>query len=540
MTSQAAALAAYQADADLTTARQRLGAALPSQGWLSDYLRAVTPLTDAPVEFSLASGLCAISSAIGNSLWYDTWGQTVYPHLWAVLVAPSSFWRKSTAINMAEKLLREAEDSRVLPADFSREKMLEELSARPVGMLTQREFGGFLERLGSTYMAGTKEMLTDLYDGPERYSRALKTKTYVIERPAITLLAATTLDWLESKITDGDLRSGFLARFLFITAATKSSPKGLTGGMDYAARMMLRDALIDLTKITPGPVTLTPDAMQLYDAWLGSWQEEVESVRHASDLTGFAVRLQTYALKLSMSYQASSVMATGNPVDVIDVDSIRSAIAYCRHLWENVASLVDEEIAIGKDARELRRMRHMVGGGITRSQLLKLSRLKARDFDEYLKTLVQSGELISESRLASELGLEREKDRRIEWLRPAALSSRLSSREAVSTADSVPAFGSQGGRELNQNGELRDAPIQFTRPGELREGTESADSVLSSHDLRNRESELRGADLSTESDSVLSSSLSPSDESGGDTRAREEPKRKRGPKTDSTGGVEWA
>lgn len=67
-------------------------------------MRAVTPLTDAPVEFSLASGLCALAAALGNSLWYDTWGQTVYPHLWAVLVAPSSFWRKSTAINMAERL----------------------------------------------------------------------------------------------------------------------------------------------------------------------------------------------------------------------------------------------------------------------------------------------------------------------------------------------------------------------------------------------------------------------------------------------------
>lgn len=311
-------------------------------------------------------------------------------------------------------MLREAEDSRVLPSDFSREKLLEELAARPVGMLTLKEFGGFLERLGATYMAGTKETLTDLYDGPERYSRALKTKTYSVERPAVTLLAATTLDWLESKITDGDLRSGFLASFLFITATEKSSPKGLTGGMDGLARMHLRDQLIALTKLQPGAARLAPEAHELYDEWMAGWQAEVESVRHASDLTGFAVRLQTYALKLAMSYQASSGISTDSPVDVIDVEAMGSAIVYCRHLWTNVAALVDEEIAIGKDAKELRRIRRMVGSGATRTTLLRLSKMPARTFDQYLDTLIQTGEVVKERVLASSVGLARERDNHLD------------------------------------------------------------------------------------------------------------------------------
>lgn len=500
---QAAALAAYQADADLEAASERLGDALPREGWLSDYLKAVTPLTDTPVEFSLASGMCALSAALGNSLWYETWGQTVYPHIWAVLVAPSSFWRKSTAINMAEKLLREAEDARVLPADFSREKLLEELAARPVGMLTLKEFGGFLERLNASYMVGTKEMLTDLYDGPDRYDRKLKSHTYVIERPAVSVLAATTLDWLESKITDGDLRSGFLARFLFVTATEKSSPKGLTGGMEGIARMHLRDYLTDLTKITPTAVSLELAAREQYDDWMSGWQSEVEGVRHASDLTGFAVRLQTYALKFAMCFQASSAYAGDRKVDTIDVDAMSQAIAYARLLWANVAALVDEEIAIGKDAKELRRLKQLVGQGTTRSNLLRLSKMKARDFEEYIKTLVGSGELVQERRKASELGIERQKDRDIEWLRPG-MFGRLGL--PIQFTDSVP---------------LSSPPIQFpdvrNRESELNHG----DSVPDDGELGNRESELNGADSRVESDSVLSSlsSLSPSDDDVG-TRAR--------------------
>lgn len=497
--SQAAALAAFQADSDLEAARSRLGEALPTTGWLHDYLAAVTPLTDAPVEFSLASGMCALSAALGNALWYETWGQMVYPHIWAVLVAPSSFWRKSTAINMAERLLREAEDARVLPADFSREKILEELAARPVGMLTLKEFGGFLERLGATYMAGTKEMLTDLYDGPDRYTRALKTKSYSIERPAVTLLAATTLDWLESKITDGDLRSGFLARFLFVTATEKSSPKGLTGGMDGMARMHLRDALRDLTKVTPGPATLTADARAMYDDWMSGWQAEVESVRHASDLTGFAVRLQTYALKFAMCFQASDAVMDGSPVDVLGIDPMQRAIAYARLLWSNVAALVDEEIAIGRDAKELRRLKQLVGPGTTRSNLLRLSKLKARDFDEYLKTLVGSGELVQERRKASELGIERQRDTTFDWLRPGAFG-RLGFTVSVPRGGDESGTAGTTGNDRNSKSELEAGTLRV---------------------VGNSNSELEGPDSRSESLPVPSSlsSLTHSDESAG-TRAR--------------------
>jgi hypothetical protein len=129
----------------------------------------------------------------------QTGARAVYPHLWAVLVAPSSFWRKSTAINMAEALLREARGRARAAPDFSREKFLRILAERPVGMLTLKEFGGFLATPRRDYMGGMKENLTELYDGPDVFTRALQTGRIEIERPAVTLLAATTLDWLESR-----------------------------------------------------------------------------------------------------------------------------------------------------------------------------------------------------------------------------------------------------------------------------------------------------------------------------------------------------
>lgn len=486
---RAQALEAFQVDRDLQEAGDRLGEAMPRTGWLSNYLQAVTPLTDTPVEFSLASGLCAIAAALGNSLWFETWGQRVYPHVWAVLVAPSSFWRKSTAINMAERVLREADETRVLPSDFSREKLLEELQARPIGLLTLKEFGGFLATIGRDYMAGTKEMLTELYDGPDRYTRSLKAQTWIVERPAISLLAATTLDWLESRITDGDLRGGFLGRFLFITATTKSSPKGLTGAMDPGRRLWLRDGLIDLTRVQPGPVRLLPPARDRYEAWMDGWESEVTGSHHSTDLTGFAVRLQTYALKVAMLHQASVALTDEGPVDEIALPAMDAAIAYCRLLWRNVSALVDEEIAIGREAKELRRLRGMVGQGIARSELLRLSKMKARDFDQLLDTLVQSGEVTRRRVRASEVGLARERDKELEWVEPRqgfAYGSRNGSASVpdygsltVPGTEGEPLESGTGNSSGNSTGPVPSTrtPLQFTSLSSLSSHADSQGEI---------------------------------------------------------------
>lgn len=416
---QAAALASYSKDRDLRAAKRRLGEALPEDGWLYEYLSAVTPLTDAPVEFHLASGLCAIAAALGNRIRVESWGQNVFPHLWAVLVAPSSFWRKSTSINTAESLLREAVPDNVLPSEFSREAMLENLAKQPAGMFAVKEFGGFLSMLGRDYMAGSKENLTELYDGPDLFVRALKKSTFEIRRPAVTILGATTLDWLESRITEGDLRGGFLARFLFVTARDKASGKGITAGMDYVARMRLRDGLaaIAATPVGEGLATYGPGALDLLNEWMHGWEDEVGRTHHRSDLSGFAVRLQTYALKLAMLYRASAVTVDDEAsLLVLDELSVQRSIAYCRVLWASVAGLIDDEIAITKESKELRRIKHIIGSGISRSDALRLAHMKARDFDSYLDTLVQSRAVVRERRRASEVGLDRAKDREIEWL----------------------------------------------------------------------------------------------------------------------------
>lgn len=503
--SQAAALAAYSSNADLRAAKARMGEALPDDGWLHDYLMAVTPLTDAPVEFHLISGLCALSAAIGNTLYVESWGQNVFPHLWAVLVAPSSFWRKSTSINTAESLLRGAAPGALLPSDFSREKFLRILSEKPAGLLTVKEFGGFLAALGRDYMGGMKENLTELYDGPDVFTRSLQSGEITVSRPAVTILAATTLDWLEARITDGDLSGGFLARFLFVTASTKGSAKGLTQGMEYLDRMRLVDDLRDIAERPGAKVEYAPGVRQMLDDWMQGWEAEVGRTRHRSDLSGFAVRLQTYALKLAMIYRASAVAGDdGASGAVIDERSARQAIAYCRVLWSNVAGLIDDEIAITREAKDLRRLVSIVGEGTTKSDALKLSKMRVKDFDALVDTLVQSGQLTSDKRRASEVGIERLRDTTIQWLAPVHRGSSNGRLAVLQFPADQDGYGSPGiPREFQgSRSEVEAEEPQGSDP--LSDSSSSSTSLyLSTDDVgskytraRNGSGELQAADQS--------------------------------------------
>jgi len=474
---QAEALAAYNTDVDLRAAKSRMGLALPEDGWLGDYVRAVTPLTDAPVEFHLVSGLSAIAAAIGNRLYAEHWGQNVFPHLWAVLVAPSSFWRKSTSINQAETLLRAAAEKQSYPSDFSREKLLGLLADQPSGMLTVKEFGGFLAALGRDYNAGTKETLTELYDGPDLYVRALQTKVVQIKRPALTLLGATTLDWLENKIVDGDLASGFLPRFLWVTAREKASGKGLTAGMDPVLKVRLTTGLHSISEGAERMVEYEPDAHALLDDWMQGWETEATKSGHRADLSGFAVRLQTYAVKLSMLYRVSRTYGDDLADHIVDVAAVTQAIAYCRLLLANVTSLLDDQIAITRDARELRRIRTIVGAGITKTEALRLAHMKARDFDQLLDTLVATRELYKWETRASEVGLQRQRDSKVMWLSPTPPPSANGSYDSLGTH-----YDSQAWDSLEVAG-THSEPVPIATRSELQGSDLSTESPYRSHSL---------------------------------------------------------
>lgn len=106
-------------------------------------------LTDAPVEYRIVCALVALATAAGNGIYFEQWGQRIFPVLWVVLISPSGWFRKTTVVYIMKRILVDAGLGEALLApQWSRESLLDVLAHRPAGLLTYGEFGSFLAMLG--------------------------------------------------------------------------------------------------------------------------------------------------------------------------------------------------------------------------------------------------------------------------------------------------------------------------------------------------------------------------------------------------------
>ncbi len=417
------------AERDLSAARSRLGDAFPIGGWLAAYMRAVTPLTSAPIEFHLAAGIAVVAAVLGNRLYVEMWGQRIYPHLWTVVVARSGFMHKSTSMGIAERLLRDAGLADILyPHEATREAALDAFRDNPAGLMVLDEFGAFLAVNARDYQAGFLEQLTELY-GREEFRR--KTKgggDLVIRQPAINIFAATTIDWLEERVTPALLRGGFLYRCLFVSASEKASERDFER-MDSRAHATLIRGLRRVATFgrtagaigasEPIEVQFTAEARAAVQDWFRGWEREAGGRTGRQDLIGFAVRLQTSMLKLAMVFRAAAC-AFDESLDptLIDSAAVTGAIAYVRIAWQNDLHIFDNEFAPDREARVRRSILDKIGRGCTQSTLLRRTHMKARDLDDWIGTLVQTREVTRRKIPASKAGLDRQRDREVTWLEP--------------------------------------------------------------------------------------------------------------------------
>jgi hypothetical protein len=176
-----------------------LGRWEPPSGILSDYERLWLPTSDAPRVYHVASGLVGIAACVEQRAWLTFGGDQIYPNLFAIILGPSSFFRKSSSLSKGRKTLSRANPDALLPDEFSRESLVKLLATRSQRLLTFSEFSGFLAHVSRDYMSGTKELLTDLYDCPETYTRVVGREEFRASNLCLSILAASQTGWLLEK-----------------------------------------------------------------------------------------------------------------------------------------------------------------------------------------------------------------------------------------------------------------------------------------------------------------------------------------------------
>ena len=100
--------------------------------WLQMYLDwAGTTGNQTPMSFHLGAGLWLLSVAVGRRLYAEApWGVKIFPNLYLMMIASTTYYRKSTAYKLAEQVARQAIPHMLMPTPGSPERFQEGLSGR--------------------------------------------------------------------------------------------------------------------------------------------------------------------------------------------------------------------------------------------------------------------------------------------------------------------------------------------------------------------------------------------------------------------------
>jgi hypothetical protein len=222
---------------------EQLEAASTVGQWLHDYVSwAGSTANETPLLFHEGAGLWLAALAIGRRLYiYAPWGQEVFPNVFVMLVAVSTYYRKSAGLSLAGKVARAAVPHLLLPQPGSPEAFMSMLGsilppnfesfptttrdrlnkgnafAAQRGILRD-ELSALFKSFGRDFMSGMKELLMQLYDCPEHLdSQTNQRGLVVIHNAALSLLGAATPAELSVSLSPGDWHNGALARFLLLT-----------------------------------------------------------------------------------------------------------------------------------------------------------------------------------------------------------------------------------------------------------------------------------------------------------------------------------
>ena len=253
-------------------------------------------------------GIATILTTLGRRVWIDRGFYTLYPNEYIILVAGSATCRKSVALGIGMRLLNSLDD----PPDVFAQKITPEALIRHLkseksqgtSLISASELSVFLG--AESYRNGLIALLTAAYDSPdelpyETISRGLEQ----ISNVCISLLGATTVEWLRQSIPTDAIGGGFTSRIIFVYQ--KSSDRISSRPKMTVSLLELRRKLIeDLNEIRclEGEYTFHPEAGAWFDDWYVKHMKKAMSER--SSRVGYEGRKHDHLLKISMAIAAAS------------------------------------------------------------------------------------------------------------------------------------------------------------------------------------------------------------------------------------------
>jgi len=368
--------------------------------WLGGYVTYARSLTDAPLLFHVGAGLVALAGAVGSQVaWKGGGGRENWPNLYLLLLAPSGSYRKSTSVDLACSLLSRACPGTIMDNEFSPERFIRNLAEHPTAVLKEAEFSSLLERMKTNYSIGLKNRLTELYDCVPEYSRHItgeggrQGERLRIARPALSIIGASTTDWLVASITEMDLRSGFLPRFLLFPCEQKEPepPGGYWAEPDHVEEGALVRGLATIAHL--GRHGTMRVSFAVVREQLMAWDTRTQAVEQTPELQGLYSRLGHSAAKVCALLAVSDGDDQEGRFDITP-DQCERACALLEWVIARSEATFEQHLVFSKFERLAQKALSLTSEeGTDKRFLLRRLKLSSRDLEGVLSTLKERGEI---------------------------------------------------------------------------------------------------------------------------------------------------
>jgi hypothetical protein len=351
--------------------------------WLARYVHwSGTTGNQTPLVFHQAAGLWLLATAVGRRLYGESpWGVRIYPNLYMMLVAGTTFYRKSTAYKLAESVARAAIPHMLMPIPGSPERFQEALAGRmPTnfdklpkaqqerltkgqpfaaqrGLLKDEVSGLFGAINKRDYMVGMKDLLMELYDCPDYFDKDTQTGLNVVENAALSILGVTTPASLGCAISAGDWDNGLLVRFALLMPEPDYAERPASPVYQPAPADLIDD-LRQLHERLPAPEMTemgwsAPGALRLNVECWAECQRYGDELRRLCDprreielderLKGVYGRMHVQAFKLATLFGALDWLKTDADSPTVTVDHWQAARAIADG-WRSSAHRLLEQL----------------------------------------------------------------------------------------------------------------------------------------------------------------------------------------------------
>lgn len=240
-------------------------------------------------------------------------------------------------------------------------------------------------------MAGTREMLTALYDCPYIYERKLKYSHYKVRRPCLSILAATTLEWFCEAITETDLHGGLLPRFLYIPSKAIMPFKAYPERADEKKFNYLVNTLVNIYESADGELEFSEDAKAFFIDWSTDNDDTALALPDGLRLASFFHRLQSVFVKIAMILRKQKVKSD----NIIDLDTAWQASKITNYFRDAATYMVREQMTFTTDQAKRKKILNLIEEageeGIIRSKLTRYANMRVRELAEYIEWLAQEG-----------------------------------------------------------------------------------------------------------------------------------------------------